>query len=235
MAAQASQAELNKFVKVVDEFKAKLARLKLPETRRKVYATGNQKMISDYESAVTRGNALNGTIAALVGAWNAFKRGYKTVTDTTSTVIGDAIDEIRSWFGYKPMGCYGEGLGYVEQGEFKPFDIDAHLIGEPLTSFPGAQPGYSQMGMLGAAPLAAIPAAVAVAGIISAALILNSLMDKIFVSLEANAIQRENPNVSRGDALRQAEAGLPSLLPGGLSLPMIAAGGLALWLILGKK
>lgn len=221
MAAQASQAELNKFVKVVDEFKAKFAKLISPATRAQVYASGNQKMISDYESAVTRGNALNATINALVGAWAAFKRGYKTVTDTTSTVIGDAIDEIRSWFGYDPSG----GLGYVEQGEFKPLDIDRDLYGA----------SYSGLSGLGAAPLAAIPAAVAVAGVISAALILNSLMDKIFVSLEANAIQRQNPNISRGAALAQAEAGLPSLLPGGISLPMIAAGGLALWLLLGKK
>jgi hypothetical protein len=225
MAAQASQAELNKFVKVVDEFKAKLARLKLPETRRKVYASGNQKMITDYENAVSRGNALNGTIAALVGAWAAFKRGYKTVTDQTSMVIGDAIDEIRSWFGYKPMGCYDENLGYSAQGEFRPLDIDADLYGR----------SYSGLSGLGAAPLAAIPAAVAVAGVISAALILNSLMDKIFVSLEANAIQKENPTISRGAALAQAERGLPSLLPGGLSMPMIAAGAIALWFVLGKK
>lgn len=202
MAAQASQTELNRFVKVVDEFKAKFAKLILPATKAQVYASGNQKMISDYENAVWRGNALNNTINALVGAWSAFKSGYKRVTDTTSTVIGDAVDEIRSWFGYKPAG----GIGC-----------------------------YDGMAGLGVAPLAAIPAAVAVAGVISAALILNSLMDKIFVSLEANAIQRQNPNVSRGDALRQAEAGLPSLLPGGISLPMIAAGALALYFILGKS
>lgn len=231
MAAQASQAELNKFVRVVDEFKAKFAKLILPATRAQVYASGNQKMIADYESAVSRGNALNATINALVGAWSAFKSGYRKVTDTTSTVIGDAVDEIRSWFGYKPMGCCDQ-MGNVPPAanerilaQQKPFDIDRDLVGMPL----------SQFGGLGAVPLAAIPAAVAVAGVISAALILNSLMDKIFVSLEANRIQKENPRISRGAALSQAEAGLPSLLPGGLSLPMLAAGGVALWFIFGKK
>jgi hypothetical protein len=33
----------------------------------------------------------------------------------------------------------------------------------------------------------------------------------------------------------QAERGLPSLLPGGLSLPMIAAAGLALYFIMQKR
>ena len=202
MAAQASQAELNKFVQVVDEFKAKFAKLIAPDTRAQVYASGNSKMISDYETAVVRGNALNRSINALVGAWDAWKRGYKKVTDQTSMVIGDAIDEIRSWFGYKPAGDFG---------------------------------CYAEMGGLGAVQIAAIPAAVAVAGVISAALILNSLMDKIFVSIEANRIQKQNPNISRGAALEQAERGLPSLIPGGISLPMIAAGALALYFILGKK
>jgi len=199
MANQASQTELNKFVKIVDEFKAKFAKLTLPQTRAQVYASGNTKMISDYETAVSRGNALNSTINAMVGAWSAFKRGYKKVTDTTSTVIGDAVDEIRSWFGYEPAG------------------------------------GIGGLNGLGAIQLAALPAAVAVAGVISAALILNSLMDKIFVSIEANRIQKDNPNISRGAALKQAEAGLPSLLPGGISLPMIAAGALAIYFLMGSK
>jgi hypothetical protein len=96
-------------VKVVDEFKAKLARLKAPETRARVMASGDPVLIREYETAVIRGNALNNSIASLVGAWAAFKRGYARVTDTTSTVIGDAVDEIRSWFGYEPaggIGCY---------------------------------------------------------------------------------------------------------------------------------
>ncbi len=192
MAAKKSQPALNKFAKNIDEFKAKFAKLINPQTRAQVYASGNQKMISDYETAVVRGNALNRSINALVGAWDAFKRGYKAVTDQTSMVIGDAIDEIRSWFGYKPaggIGCYGMGNVPPMYGEDvlsvgKPLDIDAHLYGQPL-------------GGLGAIQLAAIPASIAVAGVISAALILNSLMDKIFVSIEATRIQKENPKTSK--------------------------------------
>lgn len=231
MAAQASQAELNKFVKVVDEFKAKFAKLIDPATRAQVYASKNGNMISDYETAVVRGRALNNTIISLVGVWDAFKRGYAKVTDQTSMVIGDAIDEIRSWFGYKPMGEYNFIDEYGNRpivGGQKPYNVDGDLYGMSYS-------GGLGLGALGAAPLAAIPAAVAVAAVISAALILNSLMDKIFVSIQANAIQKENPNISRGAALEQAERGLPSLLPGGVSLPMIAAGALALYFILGQK
>lgn len=203
MAAQASQAELNKFVKVVDEFKANYARLILPATRAEVYAMNNPAMISDYESAVSRGAILNSTIANLVGAWNAFKSGYAKVTDTTSTVIGDAIDEIRSWFGYDPapgIGCYMQGLG--------------------------------GLGMLGAIQ---IPAAVAIAGIVSAALLLNSMMNKIFVNLQANKIQAASPGTNRGDALAQAQRGLSTFFPTSLSLPMLAAGAIALYLVLGNR
>lgn len=195
----ATQTELNKFVKVVDEFKAKYARLILPATRSQVYATNNAALISDYETAVSRGGTLNSTINTLVGTWNAFRRGYAAVTDTTSMVIGDAIDEIRSWFGYDPA----PGIG--------------------------ALPG---LGVLG---LVQIPAAVAVAGVIAAALVLIAGMNRIFISIEANKIQRENPSISRAVAIRQAEAGLPSFIPGGLTPVMIAAGALALWLILGSK
>ena len=186
----ATQTELNKFVKVVDEFKAKYARLISPATRNDVYATKNATLISDYESAVSRGGALNSSINALVGAWNVFKRGYASVTDVTSTAIGDAVDEIRSWFGYKPMGDLQIGLG--------------------------------------ALGLVQIPAAIGVAGIIGAALVLIAAMNRIFIATEASRIQRENPGTSRAVALRQAEAGLPSFIPGGLTPLMIAAGAVAL-------
>ena len=173
MAQQASQAELNRFVKVVDEFKAKYARLIAPATKAQVYASGNQKMIADYETAVVRGNALNRSIAALVGAWAAFKRGYAAVTDTTSMYIGDAIDEIRSWFGYDPAHGIGEYGGPVVSGQ-KPYDMDKHLYGmsyNPMLNESGVTEQYddvsryASLGALAAAPaLAAIPAAVAVAG-----------------------------------------------------------------------
>ena len=198
--AEATQTELNKFVKVVDEFKANYARLILPGTRAEVYASGNPVMIRDYDNAVSRGSALSATINATVGAWNAFKRGYGKITSATSTVIGDAIDEIRSWFGYDPA----PGIG--------------HLVPN-----------------LGALGIVQLPAAAWVAGIIATAIILNSGMNKIFVTLEANKIQRQNPNVSRGDALVQAERGLPSLLPGGLTPIMLGVGALALWLMFGAK
>ena len=160
-------------------------------------------MIRDYDNAVSRGNALSATINATVGAWNAFKRGYGKITGVTSTVIGDAIDEIRSWFGYDPA----PGIGNI-----------AHL---PVN--------------LGALGIVQLPAAAWVAEIIATAVILNSGMNKIFVTLEANKIQRQNPNVSRGDALVQAERGLPSLLPGGLTPIMLGVGALALWLMFGAK
>lgn len=204
MATPATQTELNKFVKVVDEFKAKYARLILPATRSQVYATQNATLIADYETAVVRGNALNTTINTMVGAWDAARRQYAKITDVTSTVIGDAIDEIRSWFGYDPA----PGIG-------------------SLRDLP------SDLGSLG---IVQIPAAVAVAGIISAAMILIAGMNRIFISIEASRIQRENPNVSRSVALRQAEAGLPSFIPGGVTPIMLGVGALALFMIFrGRK
>lgn len=193
MATPATQTELNKFVKVVDEFKAKFARLTSPAMRNEIYATGNTVLIADYETAVVRGGALNTTINTMVGAWSAFKRAYASVTDQTSMVIGDAIDEIRSWFGYKPMGDLPGGLG--------------------------------SLGII------AIPAAVAVAGIVAAALVLIAGMNRIFISVEASRIQKENPNITRAVAIRQAEQGLPSFLPGSVTPIMLGVGALALFLI----
>jgi hypothetical protein len=60
-------------------------------------------------------------------------------------------------------------------------------------------------------------------------------MSKIFVTLEANKIQRQNPNISRANALTQAERGLPSLLPGGLTPIMFGVGALALYLMFAQK
>ena len=200
MADEATQAELNKFVKVVDEFKAKFARLISPATRAQIYQSNNPALISDYESAVSRGRILNNSINALVGAWSGFKRGYKSVTAATSTVIGDAVDEIRSWFGYKPAG----GIGELPIG-------------------------------LGSLGLIQIPAAVAVAGVVAAALVLIAAMNRIFITLEANKIQKENPSIPRATAIRQAESGLPSFIPGGITPVMIGLGALALWFVLGKN
>jgi hypothetical protein len=134
-------------------------------------------------------------------------------------VIGDAIDEIRSWFGYEPMGdlpCLGcaPGIG---------------CVGCPHDAVQPQQPGLGALGII------QIPAAVAVAGIITAGMVLIAAMNRIFIALEANKIQRENPSVSRAVAIRQAEAGLPSFIPGGITPVMIGLGALALWMILGAK
>lgn len=88
---------------------------------------------------------------------------------------------------------------------------------------------------LGSLGIVQIPAAVAVAGVISAALILIAGMNRIFISIEASKIQRENPSVSRAVALRQAEAGLPSFIPGGITPLMIGVGALALFMIFRGK
>ena len=64
--AHATQTELNKFVKVVDEFKAKFQLLISPATRAQVYASNNPALISDYESAVSRGSALNSSINTML-------------------------------------------------------------------------------------------------------------------------------------------------------------------------
>ncbi len=198
----ATQTELNKFVKVVDEFKAKYALLISPATRAQVYASKNPALISEYETTVSRGGALNSSINALVGAWNAFKRGYGAVTDVTSTAIGDAIDTIRGWFGYDPA----PGIG--------------HYV---------AAQGLGVLGVI------QIPAAVAVAGIVGAAIVLIAAMNRIFISIEASKIQKQNPGITRAVALRQAESGLPSFIPGGITPIMIGLGALALWMVLSKK
>lgn len=103
-ATQATSGELNKFVEVVDKFMRRFAVLNSPATREQVYASNDQKLISDYEITVSRGKALKVVIEKTVGAWNVAKRAWSSITGATSTVIGDAIDEIRSWFGYKPAG-----------------------------------------------------------------------------------------------------------------------------------
>ena len=189
----ATQQELNKFVQVIDEFKAKYARLRSPEFRADVYATKNASLISDYETTLSRSATLDKSINAMVGAWDAFKRGYASVTDKTSMWIGDAIDTVRGWFGGGP-NVHVDGLGAIQ-----------------------------------------VPAAVGVAAAVSAAMILIAAMNRIFVSVEASKLQRENPSMSREVALGRAKGALPSLLPAGIGLGTIALGALALWLVLGGK
>jgi len=90
---------------------ANFERLKSPENQKIVYASNNPKLIADYENAIVNAGRLQGTIETTVGAWNAARRTFSAVTDVTSTGIGDAIDQIRSWFGYDPApGFSGHGM-----------------------------------------------------------------------------------------------------------------------------
>lgn len=111
---EATSGELNRFVLVVDKFLQRYATLNNPATRERVYASNDPTLISDYETAVSRGGMLKTAIEKTVGAWQTAKAAWGSITDTTSTYIGDAVDEIRSWFGYKPVGNYDgryQGLG----------------------------------------------------------------------------------------------------------------------------
>lgn len=107
----ATPEEMNRFVRVVDQFMKNYTELVSPVMRQKVYSTNDSALISDYESAVNRGRVLKSTIENTVGAWNAAKAAWSSVTDTTSIWIGDAIDEIKSWFGGGPDMS---GLGFIQ-------------------------------------------------------------------------------------------------------------------------
>lgn len=113
MTQQASPAETNRFVQEVDKFMANYETLKSPANQKIVYESNNPQLIADYENAINSAGRLSGTIESTVGAWNQARRAYTSVTDVTSTGIGDAIDEIRSWFGYDPAPGIG-GLGAVQ-------------------------------------------------------------------------------------------------------------------------
>jgi len=115
----ANPQQMNRFVQVVDDFMKRYALLTSDATRKRVFDTNDAALINDYNTQVSRGKALKATIEGTVGAWNAAKREWSKITDATSTAIGDAVDEIRSWFGYKPAGDlsgYGNlaGLGALQ-------------------------------------------------------------------------------------------------------------------------
>lgn len=105
--SQASNTEINQFVKVVDDFMSRYSRLVSSDTRAAVYASNDAKLVADYNSAVNKGAVLKSTVEATVGAWATAKNAIQTVQDTTSIYIGDAIDWLRSQFGYKPAGGLG--------------------------------------------------------------------------------------------------------------------------------
>ncbi len=85
-------------------------RLNSPKFRAMIYESGDSALIRNYEENKLRAEALKNTIEATTGAWSAAKDFYKETTDVTSTVIGDWIDEFRSWWGYDPAG----GLGAIQ-------------------------------------------------------------------------------------------------------------------------
>jgi len=100
--AEATQQEMNRFVATVDEFMQKLAKLESPAMRDAAYASNDRALIDDYEITLGRAKGLRATIETTTGIWDSAKAAYASVTDQTSMYIGDAIDEIRSWFGTGP-------------------------------------------------------------------------------------------------------------------------------------
>lgn len=209
---QATPQEMNKFVQVVDEFMSNYDKLMDPQMRTDVYNSRNSALIADYESATGQAQTLKRTIEATTGAWNAAKQSWANVTDKTSMVIGDAIDEIRSWFGYDPA----PGIGNYD---FVRFDSS------PISG-----------GNLGAFAAIQLPAAAWIAGIVSAAYLLNKTMNQIFISVEASRFQRIDPTLSRSQALEKA---VTAVTGGGFfgraTLPLIAAGALAIYLVMRKR
>ncbi len=214
MAESATPQEINRFVQSVDEFFSNYATLISPAMRAQVYGTGNAAVIADYESAKSQGAVLKTTIEATTGAWAAAKAAYGAVTATTSTFIGDAIDEIRSWFGYQPAGEY---------------------LGACHGPTPGVA-GLAGLGGLGALGAVQLPAAAWIAGILGAVYLANAAMQKIFIFVAANQIQAADPTVSRSQALTAASRAVktPGIL-GAITLPLIAAAALAAFLIFGRK
>ncbi len=210
MAETATPQELNRFVQSVDEFFSNYAKLISPAMRAQVYATGNAAVIADYESAKSQGAILKSTIEATTGAWATAKAAYSVITGATSTFIGDAIDEFRSWFGYKPAG----GLGY---------------LGACNCPAPG-------LGYLGGLGVVQAPAAAWVAGILGAVYLANQAMNKVFIFVAANQIQAADPTLSRAQALAAAADTVRGEgIIGAITLPLVAAAVLAAFLIFGRK
>lgn len=196
--AQASQQQMNEFVKVIDEFMQKYTRLISTQTRTEVYASGNPQLISDYENAVSRGGMLKTNIEIVTGAWQAAKRAYSSVTDITSMYIGDAIDWFKDLFGGTPVPVSGPqigGLGVIQ-----------------------------------------IPAAVWIVGTIAAGAALILSIDRIFITLEANRIQRDSPGISRVQAITQAKSAVGLNIFGDVKqLAIIGGIVFVAWLIYGQK
>jgi len=194
--AQASQSQMNEFVKVIDEFMQKYEKLISPQTRTQVYASGDPKLISDYGIAVSRGGMLKTNIETVTGIWASAKRAYASVTDVTSTVIGDAIDWLTDLFrGSQVTGNNVGGLGVIQ-----------------------------------------IPAMAWIVGTIAAGAALILSIDRIFVRIEANRIQRDSPGISRERALQLAKSGIGLNVFGDAQrIVVIAALAFGAWLYFGQK
>lgn len=189
----ATSGQMNEFVKVIDEFMQKYTRLISSQTRAEVYATKNAALISDYETAVSRGGMLKTNIEVVTGVWASAKRAYASVTDVTSTVIGDVIDAIKNMF-----------------------DGDTQT-----------------MGALG---VVQIPAAAWIVGTIAAGAALILSIDRIFITLEANRIQRSNPDMPRDVAVSKAKGAIGLDVFGDVQkLALIAALAFGAWLYFGQK
>jgi len=101
---------MNEFVREVDKFFQNYARLTSPQTKADVLASGDAKLIADYNSAVNSGATLKSSIEKVTGAWSAAKSAYLSMTDKTSMYIGDAIDWLRGLWGDDP----NKGLGALQ-------------------------------------------------------------------------------------------------------------------------
>ncbi len=221
MAEQASPEQVSLFVKKTDEFFAKYAKLTSQDFRAKVYATQDQAIISAYESELNRAAGIKTAINATVGAWATFKRSYAAVTGVTSTWIGDAVDEIRSWFGYSPAGGFSAyDVSPISGGQLGRYDVS------PISG--------GQLGALGAVPIVLV--AIWVTGILAVLVVSIKAQDKIFMWVDAWFIKRDNPNMSTGEAIdKAAQIAARGGLFEGAALPLIAAAAIVAFLMFGKK
>lgn len=206
--AEPTKAEMNRFVREVDEFMQKNRILNSSEYQNIVYNSNDPSLIADYENAVIQFGRLRSTIIATVGVWSAAKQRWASVIDVTSTAIGDAIDEIRSWFGYEPAGQFA---AYTTLG-----DLPRNALS-----------GLSALGIV------QLPAAAWVAGIISAAYLANTMMSKIFVRIETARLVRSG--MPRAEALQVASSALAPTFFRGINIPLVAGGLLAIFLLMTAK
>lgn len=204
MTAQASREDIGRLVKNVDQFMQKYAELKSPDVRAAVSASQNSEIMREYANTLAAADGMKRTIDSTVGAWDAFKRAYGRVTDTTSMYIGDAIDEIRSWFGYDPAPGIGEMPIFAA-------DVPGSMHYRGLMTGNG-------LGALSAVPVIAAAVAVGVAG---AAYIINKQIDNFMVMLQAWRIRSNDPTISQQRALAIATSSVKKSWTDNLKFPVL--------------